>query len=425
MSICEIDKKFVWHPFTQEGSADAPVHIVKGEGAYLYDANGKKYLDAIGSWWVNLYGHANPQIADAIAQQARKLEHVIFAGFTHTPAVTLCERLSAYTKPLSRFFFSDNGSTAVEVALKMAYQYWLNQDVQNKKCFVSFEGGYHGDTIGAMSVSPNRFTLPFQGLMFPARQIPFPENYDGVEGIEAAEQKSLEAFLQYCANDDVAALIVEPLIQGAAGMRMCRPEFLDRLVELAKQNNVLVIFDEVMTGFGRTGKMFAYEYIQSTPDFLCVSKGLTGGFLPLSLTITTDKVYEAFYASSMSKAFLHGHSYTGSPLGCAAANAALSLFESGALDCVQEISAVHKERLARLRSLSGISKVRQQGGVAAWSFDGDNNMLKRKLLEQGVFFRPLATECYLIPPYCVNAQSLHQVYDILEKEMQALKNKGF
>jgi adenosylmethionine---8-amino-7-oxononanoate aminotransferase len=348
-SLAVRDKKRIWHPFTQEQTAQMPMVITKGWGSYLWDERGKTYLDLISSWWVNLHGHSHPSIAQAIYHQACTLEHIIFAGATHEPAVQLCELLAMFLPDsLERFFFSDNGSTSVEVALKMAYQYWNNLYGQDSSCstptikskkeslskrnlFLSFEGGYHGDTFGAMAVgAKSGFHDHFKDLCFSVLHIPFPATWMDDQHIQNKEDFAFDVLKDLLKHHqyNIAALIVEPLVQGASGMRMCRPEFLRRVIDEVRKHHILVIFDEVMTGFGRTGTLFALEQIERVPDFLCLSKGITGGFLPLALTITTNQIYQAFLNTQWSYAFAHGHSYTANPLACRAAIASMELLFS-------------------------------------------------------------------------------------------------
>ena len=351
MNLSERDKALVWHPFTQEKTATLPIAIQRSQGSYVYDEQGCRYLDLISSWWVNLHGHAHPEIARAIYEQACTLEHILFAGFTHEPAVKLCEQLkSILSENLTRFFFSDNGSTCVEVALKMASQYWYNREQAPRPLFLSFEGGYHGDTFGAMSVgAQSGYHDPFKSLFFEVLSVPFPATWDGDEDVDMKENHAL-ACLEHHLNENasrIAAIILEPLMQGASGMRMCRPAFVKMVVERVRQAGILVIFDEVMTGFGRTGTTFAYEQVGITPDFLCVSKGITGGFLPLALTITTDEIYNAFLSEHWHHAFAHGHSYTANPIACAAAVASFDvLMREETQDAIDAIHEAHKDGLA-------------------------------------------------------------------------------
>src|SRR3989454_391675 len=304
----------IWHPYTQEAAELPPIPIDRGEGAYLYTHDGRRLIDGISSWWVNLHGHAHPVIAEAIAAQARKLEHVIFAGFTHEAAEELADRLARILPAeLDRVFYSDDGSTAVEGGFKIAIQYWYNRG-QPKKCrIVALEHAYHGDTIGAMSVSADSpFTAAFEVLRLPVFRV-----------CNVAELEQLLSTRSH----EIAAMIVEPLVQGAGGMKMYPESDLKRFQQLCGEYNVLLIADEVFTGLGRTGRMFACEHARVTPDLMCLSKGLTGGFLPFAVTLSRSEIYDAFHSSDRSRTFFHGHSYSGNPLGCAAALATLKIFE--------------------------------------------------------------------------------------------------
>ncbi len=427
MSISKQDRSIIWHPFTQEKISDLPIAIKKAKGVYLIDELGNSYLDLISSWWVNLHGHAHPYIAEAIYKQAKKLEHVIFAGFTHEPAVNLCKMLTAMLpSELSRFFFSDNGSTAVEVALKISYQYWWNKG-ENRTIFVSFEGGYHGDTFGAMSVGKSSgFFMPFQKLFFEVYNIPFPYSWQDDGDVEEKELQSLQILTEYLEKNhkNIVALITEPLIQGAKGMRVCRTKYLTAVVNLVKSYNILVIFDEVMTGFYRTGSAFAFEQIQNIPDVVCLSKGLTGGFMPLALTVTTNDIYEAFLSEDINSAFLHGHSYTANPLSCAAAIASLELLQKiETRNAIVEINMTHRECLNNLvNNYTYIYEPRIIGTIAAFNLrylDGDNyqkiQILKKKFLDQGLLLRPLGKTIYLLPPYCITIRELKDAYVKIEK----------
>jgi adenosylmethionine-8-amino-7-oxononanoate aminotransferase len=312
-------------------TAAPPLQVKSGKDEFLYLQDGRKIIDCISSWWVTLHGHANEQIAEAICHQAKTLEQVIFAGFTHEPAIELANKLlEKLPSGLSRVFFSDNGSTSVEVALKMAYQYWQNVGQPSRTRFIGFQGGYHGDTLGAMSAGgSSTFWNNFKRLMFDIDVVPFPETWQGDDAITEKEQaclRELSSLLQREPNS-YAGIIIEPLVQGAAGMRVCRAEFLQRLRMLANQFGVLLIFDEVMTGFGRTGDWFASTRADCTPDIICLSKGITGGFLPLSVTVCTEGIYGAFLADELDKALFHSHSYTANPIACAAANASMRLLE--------------------------------------------------------------------------------------------------
>lgn len=427
MNLNSRDKKLIWHPFTQEKTAGLPMTIKKGQGSYLYDEKDNAYLDLISSWWVNLYGHAHPEIAQSIYQQATTLEHVIFAGFTHEPAVQLCETLNSLLPPtLSRFFFSDNGSTSIEVALKMAYQYWKNKEGKERKLFICLEGGYHGDTFGAMSVgSECGYHDHFRELFFNVLSIPFPATWDNDKDAEEKESRSLAILQGHLEQNpgQIAALIVEPLVQGASGMRMCRPSFIKKAGELVHTHDSLLIFDEVMTGFGRTGSNFAMEQTGIVPDFLCLSKGITGGFLPLALTVTSHKIYEAFLSDEWKHAFSHGHSYTANPLACAAAVTATRLLQSDATQqAILAINKAHQQGLATLKSnCRHIMHTRIQGTIAAFDFTTPaqgkrhtGSPLPRQFMNEGLILRPIGNTIYLIPPYSTTPEELIKAYEKIE-----------
>ena len=336
----------IWRPYTQMKTATPPLKVIKGEGIWLELEDGRRIMDCISSWWVTIHGHGHPGLAAALAQQAQQLEHVIFAGFTHSPAEQLAQKLLNYVpEALTRVFFSDNGSTSIEVALKMAYQYWVNLGEPQRSRFISFEGGYHGDTIGAMSVGRSMvWWQAFEPMLFQTDTVPFPDTFDGDTEFEQKEQvaiKKVEFLLQQNCH---AGICIEPLVQGAAGMRMCRSEFLQTLEKLARRYGILIIYDEVMTGFGRTGELFACLKSNTSPDLLCLSKGLSGGCLPLAVTLATEAIYQAFYSSEVDKAFYHGHSYTGNPLACATGLASLELLEQNPHQ-FQTLEALHRRYL--------------------------------------------------------------------------------
>jgi adenosylmethionine-8-amino-7-oxononanoate aminotransferase len=399
----------IWHPYTQEATELPPLEIDRGEGAYLFTRDGRRLLDAISSWWVNLHGHANPVIAEAIAAQARKLEHVIFAGFTHEPAEELTARLGhVLPSSLNRVFYSDNGSTAVEAALKIAVQYWHNIGKKAKCRIAALEHAYHGDTIGAMSISADSpFTAAFDALRLPVLRV---TDADDLERLFLAMK------------DEIAAMIVEPLIQGAAGMRVYSVERLRRFRELCAMNDVLFIADEVFTGFGRTGRMFACDLAGIVPDLMCLSKGLTGGFIPLAATACRDEIYQAFHSTDRARAFFHGHSYSGNPLGCAAAIASLKIFENEPVfERIAAIERIHQERIATLRNHPAVADTRILGTVAAIelraSDPGYLSEIRTRLypyfIQRGVLLRPLGNIIYTVPPYVIAPDDLHYVYDVI------------
>lgn len=428
MTTLSKDLKYVWHPFTQMKTAISPLEIVRGEGLSLFDEKGREYWDMISSWWVNMHGHAHPRIAAAISKQAQTLEHVIFAGFTHSPAASLSKRIvRLLPQGLKRVFFSDNGSTAVEVSLKMAYQFWHNQGQVQRKRYLAFDGGYHGDTFGAMAVgNSSGFFDVFKDFFFDVDFIPFPETWIGDETAAQKEEASLavlENILEEKASE-ISAMIMEPLIQGAGGMRFCGEDYLRKVVALLKRYGVLVIFDEVMTGFGRTGHMFACQKAGVTPDMICLSKGITGGFLPLSMTICTETIYEAFLSDEFDKGFIHGHSYTANPLGCAAGLASLDIFEEeDVLTHLRVLEEIHVQGLKNLEMVEGISKTRVKGTVAAFEVSDPQGgtgyrapigqTLKQAFMNEGLIIRPLGNCVYLMPPYCITAEQLQTVYQKL------------
>ena len=417
------DKQLIWHPFTQEQAAPPRLAVERGQGAWLYDFDGNAYLDLVSSWWVNLFGHARTEIADSIRAQAGRLEHVLFAGCTHEPAVQLCEALDAMLPAaLSRYFYSDNGSTAVEVALKMAYQFWKNTLGQERQLFIGFEGGYHGDTFGAMSVGAHcGYHDAFRSLFFHSLAIPFPHTWQGDATVAQKEQAALTQLRQALVQNPgkVAAIIIEPLVQGASGMRMCRPGFVAQVHHLAREHQTLVIFDEVMTGFGRTGSRFALEQSGVAPDFLCLSKGITGGFLPLAMTVTTDRIYEAFLSEAADKTFSHGHSYTANPLACAAALASMRLLASDETTAsLAELARGHEQGIAQLKErIPVIERPRIQGTIAAFdlpaAFPLSGRQLHARCLEQGLLLRPIGSSVYLLPPYVVSSMELAAAYEKL------------
>ncbi|MDZ4758718.1 MAG: adenosylmethionine--8-amino-7-oxononanoate transaminase [Bacteroidota bacterium] len=419
MNLEEKDKAYIWHPFTQMKGAATPIHIERGEGSYLYSADGKKYIDAVSSWWVNIHGHANPYIAESIYKQSKQLEHVIFAGFTHTPAILLAEKLlQILPAHFSKVFYSDNGSTSVEVAIKMALQYWYNKGVKHKTKIIALENAYHGDTFGAMSVGErNTFNAPFDLLLFEVYHIPIPTE----NNIDICIQK----LHKLASQNNIAAFIVEPLVQGAAGMQMYHPDELDLLIHIAQKHDILCIVDEVMTGFGRTGKNFAIEHIAAQPDIICLSKGITGGFMPLAVTICTEEIYQAFYDDEQSKAFFHGHSYTANPLSCAAALASIELLLSEI--CQQQISFIYNSHLAfsnRIRRNKSVKDVRVTGTIIAVELNTTDdssyfNSIRTSIydfcLSKGVLLRPLGNIIYIMPPYCITHKELEIIYNTIEE----------
>lgn len=401
----------VWHPYTQMKGTSV-INITRGEGAYLYDENGTQYIDAVASWWTNIHGHAHPHIADAIASQAKQLEQVIFAGFTHPPAEKLAKLLLNKIPFHQKIFYSDNGSTAVEVALKMALQYWANKGEPRKK-IICFRDAYHGDTFGSMSISARGvFTKPFQDLLFEVAFISTPDFENEELVIEQLQE-----------HDDAAAFIFEPLVLGSAGMLMYPEKTLDKLIAICKQKDIISISDEVMTGFGRTGKFLAVDFCRHKPDIVCLSKGITGGFLPFAATTCTSAIYDAFLSAEKSKMFFHGHSYTANPLGCAAAIASLEVFEME--ETYKKIAAIeswHSEFAASLNHHKNIVSIRQKGTILALEIKttddtGYLNSIRDKVylyfIQQKIILRPLGNVVYILPPYCISKNDLRQVYSAI------------
>jgi len=413
-------------------TADPALKVKRGNGAYLELEDGRRLVDCISSWWVTLHGHAQPEIARAIYEQAQVLEQVIFAGFTHQPAEDLADALlQRLPENLKHIFFSDNGSTAVEVSLKMAFQYWRNRGEKRSK-FMAFEGGYHGDTVGAMSIGRGSpFWNKFEPLLFSIDVVPYPATFEADPSVEEKEQLSLGAIENLLRNNagDYAAICIEPLVQGAAGMRCCRPEFLQALRKLASKHDVLLIFDEVMTGFGRTGDFFASTKSGVAPDLICLSKGITGGFLPLSVTVCSSEIFERFLSSESDKTFYHGHSYTANPIACAAAVCSWRLLNQNRhLFADMELS--HRRLAAEKLGDHRLLKNQRFCGtifaaeVVAGESDGYFNevalIMKRRFIEKGFLIRPLGNTIYLMPPYCIDAQCLASVYEAISEVLNEL-----
>ncbi|NCD72034.1 adenosylmethionine--8-amino-7-oxononanoate transaminase [Mucilaginibacter agri] len=411
MTLAERDAQIIWHPYTQMQTAGLPVGIVRGEGALLFDENGKEYIDAVSSWWVNLYGHAHPHIAKKIAEQLTKLEHVIFAGFTHQPAVELAERLlTIIPDNQKRVFYSDNGSTAIEVAIKMCLQYWHNQGKSRTK-MLAFKNAYHGDTFGAMAVSGrSAFTAAFDNLLFEVEFIDLPTR----ENIE-----DLKSHISHL-KSDLACFIFEPLIQGSGGMIMYEAEWLDELLKHCKAENVLTIDDEVFTGFGRTGKPFACDYLTEQPDIMCFSKGLTGGTMALGVTTCTSEIYNMFLSDDKMKTLFHGHSFTANPIACTAALASMDLFISEETKGnIKRIKEQHSLFKAKVEKHPKVRTARQTGTIVALEWETGNSTsylsplrdrLYNYFLEAGIVLRPLGNIVYILPPYCITNDQLNYIY---------------
>lgn len=416
MKLQERDRAVNWHPYTQMKTADNVIPITRGKGVYLYDDRGNKYIDAVSSWWVTLHGHAHPYIAKKVSEQLNTLEQVIFAGFTHEPAIQLSENLlNLLPTNQHKVFYSDNGSTAVEVALKMCIQFAHNQG-QKKSKMLAFKNAYHGDTFGAMSVSGRSlWTKPFGEMLFEVIFIDTPTS----ENLESLKNQILNH------GDDIAGFIFEPLVQGAAGMLMYDAEDLDELMKFCREQKILMIQDEVFTGFGRTGRLFAADYLLEKPDIMCFSKGLTGGTMPMGITTCSNEIYNAFLSDEKYMTLFHGHSFTANPLACTAALASMELLlNDETQQNIKRISQQHFQFSKILEQNSQVENVRQIGTILAWEiknneqtsyFNEIGKLLYNKFLKRGIIMRPLGNVMYLVPPYCITANELDLVYtNILE-----------
>ena len=421
MTLSEKDALYNWHPYTQHQTIGLLPAIVKGKDALLWDENGKEYIDAIASWWVNPYGHSNEVIASAIYNQLTTLEHVLFGGFTNKPAVMLAEKLMEIL-PFNqkKIFYSDNGSTAVEVAIKSALQYFYNKNEKRTK-IIAFEDAFHGDTFGAMASSGiTFFTEAFQGSLLEVVRIPVPT--------EGKESESISALQQLVAANEFAAFIFEPLCQGAAGMIMYAPESLDKLIAICKKNKVFTIADEVMTGFGKTGKTFACNYLNEQPDMICLSKALTGGTIPMAITTFTQEIYDGFLDSDVNKALFHGHTFTANPTGCAAALASLELLQTNTMQenliRVNNRHLIFKKRIAQhpkvkaTRVLGVIFALEVETETKASYYGELRNKLYDFFIKNGVILRPVGNIVYILPPYIITDEQLEKVYKVVEKALE-------
>ena len=421
MSLIERDLNVIWHPYTQMKTALPPIAIVKGEGSCLFDENGKKYIDAVSSWWVNIHGHAHPYIAKKVAEQLLKLEHAIFAGFTHEGAIELAERLLAILPSnQKKAFYSDNGSTAVEVAIKMCLQYWHNKGEQRTK-IIALNNAYHGDTFGAMAVSGrSAFTAAFDSLLF------------DVEFIDVPNEVNIQNLKSQISNlkSEAACFIFEPLVQGAGGMLMYDAQYLNELMAHCRKEDVLLIADEIFTGFGRTGKVFAINHVNEVPDIMCFSKGLTGGTMALGLTTCSQQIYDAFLSDDKLKTLFHGHSFTANPVACSAALASLDIFlEDATVANIKRIELSHQKFALKIKDHPKIKATRQTGTILAmeWEtgsktsyFSSLRDTLYQYFLDAGIILRPLGNTIYILPPYCITNEELAYIYSKIEQALEEI-----
>jgi adenosylmethionine---8-amino-7-oxononanoate aminotransferase len=428
MSLTEKDFEFVWHPYTHQKNRPPSIPVVKGKKTILYDETGNQYIDAISSWWVNIHGHGNKYIAKRLYNQSKKLEQVIFAGFTHRPAVKLAEKLlKILPGNFSKIFYSDNGSTATEVAIKMSLQYWMNKGEGNRNKILAFHHSYHGDTFGAMSVSERgTFTLAFRDKLFEVIFIETPDE----KNIHQL-QEEIEKY-----NNEIACFIYEPLLQGAGGMRMYDIKHLDTLLSLIKKEKIICIADEVLTGFYRTGKLFAGDYLSQKADIICLSKALTGGTMALGITACTQNIYEAFVSDDKMKTFFHGHSFTANPLACTAALASLRLLQQKkCLQRIKEITDEQKNFLSQLQLFEEkniIKNLRYLGTICAFEIHTNENdsylhnigsLFTDHCLQNGVYLRALGNTIYIMPPYCITKKELRKVHSVVESFLESIIKK--
>lgn len=418
MNTEQKDAKYIWHPFTHQLNAKPAINIVKGKGVYLYDDRGNKYIDAVSSWWVNLHGHCNSYISKKISEQLYQLEHSIFSDFTHLPAINLAERLLSHLPDnQTKIFFSDNGSTAVEVAIKMTLQYWHNQN-KKKTLFLAFENAYHGDTFGGMSVGGrNVFNQAFENLLFEVAYLPLPDEQNIDELINTIKI--------WAEQHQVAGFIFEPLVQGAAGMVMYEAYYLDKLIHVCRTNNIITVADEVMTGFGRTGKFFANDYLKNKADIICLSKGITGGYMPLGVTSCAQFIYDAFLSSDKTKTFFHGHSYTANATACSAALASLDLMENEETwNQIKIIEESHQLFKLKIKNNLKLKNVSVKGTIIVFELLTNDythylndaaNGISDFFLKKGILIRPLGNVFYLIPPYVITQTELNFIYDAIEE----------
>ena len=421
LNLQQRDSAHIWHPLTQHKTAAPPIGIVQAKGAVLYDENGKEYIDGIASWYTAMYGHCNEQITSKVAAQMLTLDQVVFTGFTHEPAVELSEKLMAILPAnQQKLFFNDNGSTAVDAAIKMALQYHFNTG-DKRDTLIAFEDGFHGDTFGAMSVSSlSVYNGPFEEFFLKVERIPAPTK----ENINEVLSK-LKTIL---AENSCAAFIYEPLVQGAAGMKFHDAEGLNTILKLCKEQNVLCIADEVMTGFGKTGKNFASEYMEIKPDIMCLSKALTAGMMAMSITTCTQAVFDAFLSDEIGKGFFHAHTYSANPLACASAIAGIDLLQSSEIkNHINRVTKSHAGFAEKIQKHPKVAFTRQLGVIFALElalemerYGNVREKLFQHFMEQGIFLRPLGNTIYILAPFIITDEQLQKIYDSIEEALSIL-----
>ncbi|WP_353777321.1 adenosylmethionine--8-amino-7-oxononanoate transaminase [Winogradskyella sp. 3972H.M.0a.05] len=421
MTLKDRDKAHLWHPLTQHKLHPENIAITRAEGCLLYDENGKEYIDAISSWYTCMYGHCNPFITKKVSEQLDKLHHVVFSSLTHEPAVKLSEKLiEILPENQNKIFFSDNGSTSVEVAIKMALQYHFNKG-ENRNILIAFEEGFHGDTFGAMSVSGlSVYNGPFEKFFLEVKRIPTPKA-DNILSI-------LEELKALASTGKVAGFIYEPLVQGAAAMKMFEADGLNQILQYCQSQNIITIADEVMTGFGKTGKVFASDHIETKPDIICLSKALTAGIMPMAVTSCSQDVYNAFYSDEIGKGFFHGHTYSANPLACTAALAGIELLQSEEIqDSIKRITNAHEAFDKHIKLHPKVKSTRQCGVIYALDLNVEMERygnLRDKLfnyfLDNGIFLRPLGNTIYIQAPYTITKEELHKVYNVIEEALDTL-----
>lgn len=415
MTLKDRDKKHLWHPLTQHKMHPESLAIVKAKGCILTDEDGNEYIDAIASWYTCMYGHCNPYITEKVAKQMQQLDQVVFSGFTHEPAIKLSEALiKLLPENQNKIFFSDNGSTSVEIGIKMALQYHFNNG-EKRNTLIAFEDGFHGDTFGAMSVSGlSVYNGPFEEFFLDVKRIPVPNRSN--------HQDILMQLQNIVSKNKVAGFVYEPLVQGAAAMKMHDADGLNSILKFCKEHNIITVADEVMTGFGKTGKHFASLHMEHKPDVMCLSKALTGGLLPMALTTCTQDVYEAFYSDDIGKGLFHGHTYSANPLACTAALASIELLQSDAIqNSIKQIIVSHKTFGNRIKNHPKVKSIRQSGIIFALDLNIEmkrygnlRDKLFKFFMDNGVFLRPLGNTIYIQAPYVITKKQLDKVYTVIE-----------